>query len=218
MRNKLTNFAAAVAAGSILFAAMGASAVPSVDIIWRSTSTNVISTPTISASDIVVADIVLSNDGAPAVNGVFISIAFDNTELFGIGAAELASVNLPGMGNTMAPVGVGVNVDNANGVFTNFDEATTTAGLTSGTRTLGSVKFHVIAPSGTGEADVQANIDNAGTDSIGTTAGLSTNTTFGAASLNGPTPEPPVVPEPATALLLAAGLAGLGFAGRSPRK
>jgi len=197
-------------AAALLFSSTAAYAVPSVDIIWRSTSSNVISTPTISASDIVVADIVLSNDGAPAVNGVFISIAFDNTELFGIGAAELASVNLPGMGNTMAPVGVGVNVDNANGVFTNFDEATTTAGLTSGTRTLGSVKFHVIAASGVGEADVQANINNTGTDSIGTTNGLSDDTTFGAASLNGP----PVVPEPTTAILVIAGLAGLGYAGR----
>jgi hypothetical protein len=201
---------AIASAAALLFISTAAYAVPSVDMVWRSTQSNVISTPTISVSNTVIADIVLRNDGAPNVNGVFISIAFDNTELFGIGGRELVSVNLPGMGNSMAPVGPGTNMDNANGVVTNFDVATTTAGLATGSRTLGSVRFHVISASGTGEADVQANIDNTGTDSIGTTAGLSTNTTFGAASLNGP----PVVPEPTTAILVVAGLAGLGYAGR----
>ena len=207
---------AIASAAALLFISTAAYAVPSVDMVWRSTQSNVISTPTISVSNTVIADIVLRNDGAPNVNGVFISIAFDNTELFGLGAVEIASVNLPGMGNSMAPVGVGTNMDNANGVVTNFDLATTTAGLATGSRTLGSVKFHVIAAVGNGEADVQANLNNAGTDTISTTAGPAPNATFGFASLNGP--EIPIVPEPTTALLLGAGLLGLGFAGRSSRK
>jgi len=206
--------AAVVSAAALLFMSTAASALPSVDMIWRNpanpTGANagtVLSTPTIGASSTVVADIVLRGDGTIATTGVFVTIAFDNTELFAIGGLELTTVNLPGMGNTMAPVGAGVTVNQAAGQITNFDQGTNTAGLVTGSRTLGSVRFHVIAVSGTGEDDVIANLSNTGTDTISTPGG-DTTANFGGASLNGP------VPEPTTAILVIAGLAGLGYAGR----
>ena len=211
---------AVASAAALLFMSTAASALPTVNMLWRQPPGNsptaagagvILQTPTIGVGSTVIADIVLTADGSPGiVTGVFVSIAFDATELTGVGGRELASVNLPGMGNTFAPVGVGVSGGGTSGLFTNFDTGTLATGLTTGTRTLGSVKFTVTAITADSDPDVIANLDNAGTDTIATNVG-SSGATFGGAYIGD---NSPVVPEPTTALLLGAGLLGLGFAGR----
>jgi len=206
------------AAGALLLVATTASALPSVDIVWRGTGgSSTIGTPGTTTSATVYAEIVLRGDsGGPAIQGVFISIDYDTTELARVGAnpaREEPAVNLPSMGNEYTPLGIGTN-EVVTGTITNFDQQTLSTGLTTdGSFTLGSIKFHVVAPSGDNtDIDVQANINNTGTDEISGPG----NAIFGGASLTGPAPP---VPEPTTALLLLTGIAGLAHAGRrSTRK
>ena len=186
----------------LLLSAGTAQALPTISMIWRDTGTDLIGTPTIAVNDRVLADVVLTGDSTgPAIKGVFITIEFNTAKLEATGALELPSVNLPGMGNSFSPVGVGVAIDNVAGLVTNFDEATTATGLaTDGTVTLGSVAFTVVAATGTaGDVDVVGSLQNAGTDTIATASGNST-ANFLAAS---------VVPEPASAALGAAAIATL---------
>ena len=210
MRKNLIRLGAMAAAGALLLAATTASALPSVDIVWRSTGGSTIGTPGTNASAPVTAAIVLRGDSAgPAILGVFVSIVYDTTELTNVGAnpaREEPTVNLPGMGNQFSPLGIGTN-EVVLGTITNFDQKTLATGLaTDESVTLGSIKFHVLNPVGDNtDIDVIANIDNTGTDTITGPSGAN----FVGASLTGP-----AVPEPTTALLVIAGLAGLGYAGR----
>ena len=196
-------------AGSMLLAS-GAQAIPSVNLVWRTPGgpVSTIDTSTLAApSSNVVADIVLISDD-PAVNGVFISIEFDNVGLEVLGSTELAVVKLPGMANTMSPLGLGTALNQAAGLVTNFDQATLSAvacGLGCN-RTLGSVRFHVNA--GAGGSGAIASLQNTGVDAI-TAVGSSVPV---AANFNGVSITP--TPEPTTALLVLAGIAGLGYAGR----
>jgi hypothetical protein len=216
MRETKRTCVAVLAASAILLMGTAASALPTINMIWRAPGVGAnIGTATggIGPSSTIFADIVLVADGVNTVTGVFISIAFDPTELFALGAQELNPVSLPGMGNQFSPISTGVFITETSpgvqaGTITNFDQQTTATGITTGTRTLGSVKFHVIAATGTGEDDVIANLSNVGTDTISTPTGDIT-ANFNGASVNGP-----VVPEPTTAILVIAGLAGLGYAGR----
>jgi hypothetical protein len=193
----------------LLLSAGTAQALPTISMIWRDPANptgpalgDVIGTPTIAVNDRVVADVVLTGDATgPSVNGVFITIEFNTGKLFATGAQELATVNLPGMGNSMSPIGIGTAIDNTLGRVTNFDEGTTTTGLaTSESRTLGSVAFQVVAATGTvNDPDVVGSLVNVGTDTISTTAGASGANFVSAA----------VVPEPASAALGVAALATL---------
>jgi len=210
----MTNFkrklAVTVAAAGFVFAATAAQAIPSISIVWQNTGSATIGTPTVTASSVINADIVLTGDSSGvAVNGVFISILFDTTELLAIGGQELSTVKLPGMANTMSPIGAGTTVDNVNGVILGFDQATLDAGLgTAVSRTLGSVRFHVIGAVGDGQDDVIGAVLPNGVDAI-TAVGNSVpiEGAFVGASVT-------ATPEPTTALLVIAGLAGLGYAGR----
>ena len=71
-----------------------------------------------------------------------------------------------------------------------------------------------------------ASVQNPGIDALTGAGGTvicetgvtSANCTFVGASITGPVaPPPPPLPEPTTALLLIAGIAGLGYVGRRPR-
>ncbi|MEE2662582.1 MAG: PEP-CTERM sorting domain-containing protein [Myxococcota bacterium] len=192
---------------AFLLASSAAQALPSISIIWRGVGATLVS-PAGTSNHI--ADIVLTSD-VVTIGGVFISIEFDAAELQAVNATELAVVNLPGMGNEFAPVSVGTVIDNGAGLIIEFDEATLSTGLVGGvTRTLGSVTFHVVAGANDNtDIDVIASLQNPGIDAITIAGGGTTNGTFVGASVTGP-----VVPEPTTALLVIAGLAGLGYAGR----
>jgi hypothetical protein len=197
----------AVAAATFLFSGT-AQAINSVDIVWRGFGFTV-ATPTVTESSILIADIVLTADTA-GISGVGISIAFDASELQYMSGVEFTSVNLPGMGNVFNPLAIGVSSDNTGGLITGFDQADLAGvGLVASTRTLGSMKFHVgpgrygldpldldIIANSSGQAD--GFVDSAG-------APLANPVVFNGAS---------VTPEPTTALLLIAGIAGLGYAGR----
>ena len=132
MKTRILALLAAVA-GSVLLAASSAQAITSVSMIWRDPGSGTpgfgatIGTPSVSASSIVIADIVLAADAA-GVTEVFISIEFDATELQAITTfpmeVELASVNLPGMGNFFLPMTPGVSFDNINGLIEGFDQVT----------------------------------------------------------------------------------------------
>ena len=189
-------------------------AIPTIDKIWRSTGSATVVSP--SASSVQVADIVLRTV-SQTVNGVFISIEFDNVELQATGAKELAAVSLPGMGNEFSPITVGTTIDNVLGLVTLFDEATLATGLAGGNvRTLGSVTFHVVgAANDATDIDVIASVQNTGIDAITSPPDVVIGANFVGASVTGPTPPP--VPEPTTALLLIAGVAGLSYVGRRSR-
>ena len=132
-----------------------------------------------------------------------------------VNATELAFINLPGMSNSFAPISTGTVIDNGAGLVIQFDEATLAAGLPQNlTRTLGSVTFHVVNPITDGGIDVIASLQNPGVDSF-TNGGavLCENQNPGGCNFVGAR----VTPEPTTALLLIAGIAGLGYVGRRPR-
>ena len=207
--------AAATFASAFLFITSSASALPSVDLVWRNNQTATVGTPSVGASSTIVADIVLrgSGDANESVIGVFVSLQFDNTELNVLGAEERSIINLPGMGNTLAPVGPGTVINQAAGTVSGFDVASTSAPGLSGlgqSRSLGSVRFHIIDATGDNtDIDVIAGLFNAQQDDITFSPGVGGSANFVGASVTGP-----VVPEPTTAFLLLAGLAGLGYAGR----
>lgn len=188
-----------VAAATLLITGT-ASAVPTIKLIWRQNSLPTIGTPDVSLNSVVNADIVLIGDD-PAVNGVFISIEFDNVGLEVRGSTELAVVKLPGMANTMSPLGLGTALNQAAGLVTNFDQATLSAvacGLGCD-RTLGSVKFTVTSLAT--DSGAIASLQNTGVDAI-TSVGISTPVP---ANFEGAT----VVPEPGSAAAGAVALATL---------
>ena len=80
----------------------------------------------------------------------------------------MQSVNLPGMGNEFGPLLAGGSIDNVSGLVLNFDQQTLSTGLVGGlTRTLGSVRFHVVKPTGTqADIDVFASLQNPGIDDL----------------------------------------------------
>jgi len=205
---KRTIAATVAAAGLVLFAG-SAQALSSVEMIWRNNGSATIGTPSINGSSTITADIVITSDTVGVI-GVFVSFVYDASELTFLTGGENASVKIS-MGNSFTPLAAGV-FENTAGFITNFDQATLSTGMVGGegARTLGSLIFHVSNPTGdNSDIDIIAGILNPGIDSIETTSGSSTANFFGA-SVTGPPP----VPEPTTALLLIAGLAGLGYAGR----
>ena len=211
MRNMKRISVVAGFASAFLLIAATASALPSVSFVWRSPHGAVIGTPSISASNQVTGDIVLTGDSSgPAIIGVFVSIEYDTSELTALKVTELAVANLPGMGNSMSPVTGGTG-ELTLGVITNWDSATLTTGLAdNSSRTLGSVVFHVVAATGdASDVDVITTVNNLGTDTISGAGGVTLTANHVGASVTGP-----AVPEPTTALLVVAGLAGLGYAGR----
>ena len=206
---KLRSLALVVAAASLVTAS-AAHALPSIVIVWRDTGDATIgtaTTPSVTVSSTIIADVVITTDSTNVVNAVFITILFDNTELFALGGQELANVGLPGMGNFFAPLVAGTVTNNAAGEIVGFDQSAQLGqpGMGTGlTRTLGSVRFHVVAPSGTvGEADVIGFLDEGpgspGIDAIGFSTGAGSAVFVGA----------DVVPEPGSTTLGAFALATL---------
>lgn len=193
-----------------LLTAAGAPAASSVSVIWRDTGTALIgpsTSPSAVASSVILGDIVLTADSV-AIFTFVVSIQFDPTELqaVGGGASELPVVDLPGMGNQFSPLVPGITlVDNTSGVIEGFDQITVATGLANATRTLGSLRFHVVSPSGgPGEDDVIVSLQNLGVDGIFGPGGASIVDFVGA----------DVVPEPTIAGLVLIGLAGLFYASR----
>ncbi len=214
MQKRIRAVAAAVAVTGSVLLATSAMALPSISMIWRDPGSGVpgfgatIGTPSVSASSIVVADIVIHSDSNFTI-GIFISLEFDTSELFALGAVELVSVNLPGMGNSFTPFTLGTAApDNVNGIIEGFEQKTLSTGLgvPSVTMTLGSVRFHVLngpAYGQLGEEDVIVSLQGA-VDTIGFSTGPGGANFVGA----------DVVPEPTTAILLISGIVGLVYAGR----
>ncbi|MEE2663001.1 MAG: hypothetical protein VX681_02685, partial [Myxococcota bacterium] len=114
----------ALVAAAVLVAS-SAQAAPSIAMIWRGVGATLVSP---AATSTHVADIVLITD-VLTVQGVFISIEFDATELQALNATELAEVNLPTMGNVMSPISNGTTIDNGAGLVIQFDEASLSTGL-----------------------------------------------------------------------------------------
>jgi len=204
---KRTNRVLAWLAGAAALALVTgpAQALPSVAIVWQSSGSATLFSP--AASSTLVADIVLTTH-IETITGIFISIEFDSAELQAISANELATINLPGMGNEFSPISNFTAIDNELGLITGFDEATLATGLRGGhSVTLGSVTFQVVSATGDpGDIDVIASLQNVGTDDVVRRGDPSSiGVTFFGASL---------VPEPTTATLLAAGIAGLAYAAR----
>ena len=203
----------ALVAAAVLVAS-SAQALPTIALKWRTSGTATVASP--AASSVQIADIVITTV-SQTVNGIFVSIEFDQVELQATGAKELAAVSLPGMGNEFSPIFVGTTISNTVGLVTLFDEATLATGLAGGNvRTLGSVTFHVVgAANDATDIDVIASVQNTGIDAITSPPDVVIGANFVGASVTGPTPPP--VPEPTTALLLIAGVAGLSYVGRRSR-
>ena len=203
----------ALVAAAVLVAS-SAQALPTIALKWRTSGTATVASP--AASSVQIADIVITTV-SQTVNGIFVSIEFDQVELQATGAKELAAVSLPGMGNEFSPITVGTTINNTAGLVTLFDEATLATGLAGGNvRTLGSVTFHVVgAANDATDIDVIASVQNTGIDAITSPPDVVIGANFVGASVTGPTPPP--VPEPTTALLLIAGVAGLSYVGRRSR-
>jgi hypothetical protein len=196
-------FVLTVAAAGLVLASSAAQATPTLSIIWQSTGTATLVSPTASAT--IVADIVIATNTL-TVRGIFISIEFDVSELQAISASELQVVNLPGFGREFRPLASGTSIDNTNGLVENFDQQTLSSGMFGGqTRTLGSVTFHVVgAANSSGDIDVIVSLQNAGIDDLNGPSGSFGGVFVGAS----------VVPEPTSAILAMAGIAGLGYASR----
>ena len=200
-----------VAVVGLTLAAGSASALSSVNIIWKSSGTDTIS-PATSAT--VTALIVLSGDSPEGIGGVFVTILFDTAELDFVSASEHSGkASKVGMGNQFAPLSAGVTANEGTGTILGFDSGTTATGCIGCTITLGSVIFHVAAPADSdGPNDVRLSVQPNGIDDIvsaagGSSGGALTTASFGNAEIAG-------VPEPTTALLVVGGLLGLGYAGR----
>ena len=202
-----------VAVVGLTLAAGSASALSSVNIIWKQSGTDTVSP---AVSDVVTAAIVLQGDASEGIGGVFVTILFDTAELDVASVLEHSGkASKVGMGNQFAPLNAGTTVDEAGGQILGFDSA---AGLATGciscTITLGSVVFNVTAPADNdGPNDVRLAVLGNGIDAIvsavgGTGGGATTTASFGNAEIAG------AVPEPTTALLVVGGLLGLGYAGR----
>jgi hypothetical protein len=203
-----------VAVVGLTFAAGSASALSSVNVLWKSNGLDTI-TPT--AGQTVTAIIVLEGDSV-GIGGVFVTILFDTTELDVISVSEnQGPAAKVGMGNQFAPLSAGVTIDEAGGQILGFDSA---AGLSTGcincTITIGSVVFNAVAPVGLAgtESDVSLAVLPNGIDGIvsafgGSLGGALTTAAFGDAEVVGA-----ALPEPTTALLVVGGLLGLGYAGR----
>jgi len=174
----------ATSVAGLLLAASAAQAIPSIAIKWRSSGTATLVSP--AATSTQVADIVLTTV-TQVVNGVFISIEFDNVELTAIAAREVSSVNLPGMGNVFRPISPGTTIDNASGLVTLFDTGTSSTGLAGGhVRTLGSVTFQIVAAwNSSADIDVIASLQNSLFDDVvGLTEAIGAN--FVGAAVSGP--------------------------------
>ena len=210
---RVTAFVVAVV--GLTLAAGSASALSSINIIWKSTGTDTIpATPAVSTT--VTAAIVLQGDATEGIGGVFVTILFDTAELDVASVLEHSGkASKVGMGNQFAPLNAGTTIDESGGQILGFDSA---AGLSTGclscTITLGSVVFNVTAPADNdGPNDVRLAVLGNGIDAIvsavgGSGGGATTTAAFGDAEIAG------AVPEPTTALLVVGGLLGLGYAGR----
>lgn len=202
-----------LAAGGLVLGAGTASALDSVYLIWRATGTPSIGPTGIGPSSILLVDVVLDADSA-GVSGIGVSFAFDPLELQAIGLAEISPLNAPGMGNGFSPLAPGPSlIDNVNGLIAGFDQADLTgSGLigAGGPLTLGSVRFHLVKSGDQGQVHSVEPGFFTGSDGIVDSVGFEK----AAPAFEGAQVIGPPVPEPTTALLVVAGLAGLGYAGR----
>ena len=227
-----------LAAMVALLVAGSVQALPTVSIIWKQTGTDTINADSVNVGDLVNANIVVTADpeADPSIVGVFVTIEFNNSKLdvscgggagppSACGGFEIPTVNLPGMGNTWSPIGLGVDCfqEGAPGTFppalqgvplcASFDQASASSpGLNSGnTRTLGSITFELLDVSGgVTDVDVIASLANTGQDSISMSNGTNSDGTFESAA---------VVPEPmSSALGGAALLTLLGLKRRRARR
>ena len=194
-----------------ILAAAPAAALSSVTLQWRGNGGDTRLADAGNALPNQIVDIVLTVDGgANTVIGVFWSVNYTNEVSFIAGPGnELASVNLPSMGNTMEPISAGI--DDTGSVLQNFDQASLSTGLEAGNSvTLGSIKFSINEGNrqDDGLADVTVLIQQNGIDGISDSSGtrcagvLARNDcpyTFGSL----------FVPEPTTSALVVLGL-GMG--------
>ncbi len=219
VKTRLRAFVAAVIGGALF--STSAQAIPSLEVIWRSSGTPTLSTLSVTASGIVIADLVLHNDlaadGSEPVIGVFVTIEFDADELQAISMMELREVRLVGFRNSFRPLSPGPSsIDNVGGSVFGFEQQTLTFGCCRGAETLGSVTFHVVPAAGprgnSADIDVIASLANQGVDAIVIRTGPD-SVGLGSAHFTGAS----LTPEPTSALLLAAGLVALGCSERRRR-
>ena len=196
----------------VLFLALSAgsaSALSSVNLIWKSSGTDTLSSAEFSG----ILFIVLQGDSPEGIGGVFVTILFDTAELdFGHVHERSGASAKVGMGNQFAPLSAGVTVDEVTGTILGFDSASIATGCIGCTITLGSVLFWVTAPpaDNDGPNDVRLAVLPNGIDAIvsaagGSSGGALTTASFGNAE---------ILPEPTTGLLIVGGLLGLGYSGR----
>jgi hypothetical protein len=204
-----------------LLVAGQAQAVSSIALIWGGESSSTVTVSSVTDTTIT-GNVVLTADSA-GIKGLSLSFLFDadlRNELDWVGGLpaggkEFAAVKC-GTGCSFSPVLPGYTVDtiestNSNaGLLGNFDQVTTGGSLVGKTRTLGTVVFTTNALNVVDDGiDVEIVFLNNGIDGA-----VDTNGTVVAVSLGGGTVNSGVVPEPTTALLMVAGVLGLGLAGR----
>ncbi len=193
----------------LLGAAPEARALAIVDIIWTATTgggTTGGSTIFGGVGNVHEATIFLTPDagGTKGISSYSISLEFDTDlvdELKLISATEL----LPAGFTFNITTGVASSTDSsgaAKGDVLSYEAATFGLGPTAATAfAIGTVEFQTTANVATDGLDVFSGLFNVGIDGLFDNAGLPETATFNSASVN--------IPEPATSLLLAAGLAAL---------
>jgi hypothetical protein len=208
-------------AAAVLLVASQAQAVSSINLIWGGVGSSTV-TVSSSVNTTLLGNIVVTADAA-GITAIGISFEWDNDlrdELNWTGMGKETPGVKCGSGCLFNPVIQGyteVYVESAlgsnGGVVGTFDQVTTNVtGLVSKTRTMGTIVFSTNALNVVDDGiDVQIVVLNNGIDGI---VDSNSNIISGIVSLGGGTVNSGVVPEPTTALLMVAGVLGLGLAGR----
>jgi hypothetical protein len=206
-----------VAAVALLALVASSASASTISLIWRKNSSDTLNTSTLATGENLLADVVLTADAA-GISGVFISFSFDNEGLnmldfdsFPFGGSAVGGYELPlappGKSAIYSPIVTGVTLNESaiglGGTILGFDEANASGGAVSSTVTLGSLSFSYTGVAGS--TAVTPFLNPGIIDAVLTNAGTPITPTFESAF---------IVPEPTTGLLIVAGLAGLGYAGR----
>jgi hypothetical protein len=207
-------------AAAVLFVAGQAQATSSIDLQWQNTGTSTVTVSSVAGTTLI-ADVVVAADTA-GIKGMVFSFVFDadlRDELNWVGGAETVGVGKCGSGCSFAPASPGftdVQIESTSttaGVVGSFDSFTLNGSLVSKTRTMGTIIFSTNALNVVDDGvDIQITLLNNALDAIIPTAGGTITANLGGGVVN--SGRPPTVPEPTTALLMVAGVLGLGLAGR----
>jgi hypothetical protein len=209
-------------AAAVLLVAGQAQAVSSINLIWGGVGSSTVTVSSVSDTSIV-GNVVVTAD-AQGIKGLGVSFVFDadlGNELNWTGAGKELSVVKCGSGCTFSPADQGfpntmIESDSTTvGMVGTFDQVTTNViGLVGKTRTMGTIVFSTNALNVVDDGiDVQITVLGNGIDDVVDSSGnvITGIVSFGGGTVNSGRPP---VPEPSTALLMVAGVLGLGLAGR----